>query len=120
MRELGEVGAWRARDRAVTALHATGAGGLADHYAAATTLSGLAALGGDVDESSWAGAAAALAADAAHFAIDGDHAQSPFVAACSAGHHHAGDGGDRARYDAGYATERAFQSAWLTARLALG
>ena len=119
VRELGDVGAWRARDRAVMALHATGARGLAGRFAGATTVPGLAALGGDVDDSSWAGTAAALAADAAHFAINGDHAQSPFVAACSAGHHDAGDGDDQAAYDTGYASERAFQSAWLTARLAL-
>jgi hypothetical protein len=120
VRELGEIGAWRSRDRAVTASLAAGAGRLADALAAAAALADLAAVGGDVDESSWAGASAALAADAAHFAISGDHAQSPFVAACSAGHHQAGDGGDQAAYDAGYASERAFQSAWLTTRLALG
>ncbi len=118
VRELGELGAWRSRDRAVAALRASGGDGLADRFAEAATLEVLAALG-EADESSWAGTAAALAADGAHFALHGDNAQSPFVAACSAGHDRAGAAGDRDAYDAGYAAERVFQSGWLTERLSL-
>ena len=85
----------------------------------AVLLDALAALGGAVDDASWAEAAVALAADAAHFALHGDRAQSPFVAACSSGHAAAGTDGDQDAYDAGYAAERDFQSAWLTDRLEL-
>jgi hypothetical protein len=42
-----------------------------------------------------------------------------FVAACSAGHQAAGADGGRDSYDAGYAAERARQSAWLVDRLGL-
>ncbi len=122
-RELAAVGAWRARDRAVTALRAAGADAVADRFAAATSMEELASCGDvvgvDVDESTFAGAAAGLAADAAHFALHGDRAQSPFVAACSAGHDAAGPDGDQTAYDTGYAAERVFQSAWLTERLNL-
>jgi hypothetical protein len=118
-RELAEVGAWRCRDRAVTVLRAVGDHHLADRFAAVATLAELAALGEVSDESSFAGTAAALATDAAHFALHGDHSQSPFVAACSAGHVASGRGGDQAAYDSGYAAERAFQSAWLSDRLSL-
>jgi hypothetical protein len=120
-RELASVGAWRARGRAVRALRAAGAAGLAERLAGATSLDELASAGQlvGVDESTFAGAAAGLAADAAHFALHGDRAQAPFVAACSAGHETAGPDGDQGAYDAGYAAERAFQSAWLTERLAL-
>ena len=113
VRELAEVGAWRSRDRAVAALRAAGEDALADRFAAASTLAELAGLGGEADESTFAGRAAALAADAAHFAEHGLPAQSPFVTVCSAGHVAAGADGDQAAYDAGYAAERAFQSAWL-------
>jgi hypothetical protein len=119
VRELAEAGAWRCRDRAVTALRTEGSGELADRFSAASTLDELAALGADADESTFAGGAAALAADAAHFALHGLPAQAPFVAACSAGHAAAGPAGDQAAYDEGYAAERAFQSAWLTERLTL-
>jgi hypothetical protein len=119
VRELAAIGAWRSRDRAVAALAAAGSVELADRFAAAATLEDLAALGADVDESTHAASAAGLAADAAYFALHGDHAQSPFVAACSAGHAAAGPAGDQTAYDAGYAAERAFQSAWLTDRLGL-
>ena len=114
VRELAEVGAWRCRDRAVAALGADDPG-----FAAASTLEELAALGGSVDDSTFAGAAAALAGDAAHFALHGLPAQSPFVAACSAGHAAAGPSGDQGAYEEGYAAERAFQSAWLADRLGL-
>ena len=118
-RELAAVGAWRSRDRAVLVLRRAGTDAMADRFAAATTLAELAALGDVVDESSFAGGAAALAADAAHFALHGDHSQSPFVAACAAGHVAAGPHGDQAAYDSGYAAERTFQSAWLKRRLSL-
>jgi hypothetical protein len=120
VRELAEVGAWRCHDRAVTALRTEGGTELAERFAAAATLEELSALGADADESTFAGGAAALAADAAHFALHGLPAQAPFVAACSAGHVAGGPDGDQAGYDEGYAGERAFQSAWLTERLALG
>jgi hypothetical protein len=120
VRELAEGGAWRCRDRSVAALRTEGNAELADRFAAASTLDDLATLGADVDESTFAGGAAALAADAGHFALHGLPAQAPFVAACSAGHVAAGPDGDQAAYDEGYAAERAFQSAWLTERLELG
>ncbi|HEX5614823.1 MAG TPA: hypothetical protein VFZ83_06670 [Acidimicrobiia bacterium] len=119
VRELAAVGAWRTRDRAVDALRAEGLDALADAFAAASTLDDLAALGADLDESSWATSAAALAADAAHFALHGLPAQSPFVSVCAAGHFAAGPDGDRAAYDEGYAAERSFQSAWLVERLGI-
>jgi hypothetical protein len=119
VRELAEVGAWRCRDRAVAALRTEGSAALVDRFAAAATLDELAVVGADVNESTFAGGAAALAADAAHFARHGLPAQAPFVAACSAGHVAGGPDGDQADYDEGYGAERAFQSAWLTERLAL-
>jgi hypothetical protein len=119
VRELGEVGAWRCRDRAADALRAEHSAELADRFAAASTLDELAALGAEADDSTFGGGAAALSADAAHFALHGLPAQSPFVAACSAGHVAAGPDGDQAVYDEGYAAERGFQSTWLTDRLAL-
>ena len=121
VRERAEVGAWRCRDRAVAALRTEASAQLADRFAAASTLDELAALGADADadESTFAGGAAALAADAAHFALHGLPAQAPFVAACSAGHVAGGPDGDQAAYDDAYAAERAFQSAWLTERLTL-
>jgi hypothetical protein len=119
VRGLAEVGAWRCRDRAVAALRAKHSADLADRFAVVSTLDELAMLGADADESTFAGGAAALAADAAHFALHGLPAQSPFVAACSAGHVAGGPDGDQAVYDEGYAAERVFQSGWLTDRLAL-
>jgi len=120
VRELAEVGAWRSRDRGMATLRAEGAAALADRVAAVTTLEALATLGADTDDSTFAGGAVALAADVARFALHGNRAQSPFVAACSAGHAAAGPGGGQSDYDAGYATERAFQSGWLMQRLGLG
>jgi hypothetical protein len=122
VRELAAVGAWRCRDRAVSALRAEGDAALADRFVAASTLDELAALGADadVDESTFAGGAAALAADAGHFTLHGLPAQAPFVAACSAGHVAGGPDGDQAAYDEGYAAERTVQSAWLAERLGLG
>lgn len=119
VRALQADGAWRSRDRAVDALGREGRHDLAGRFRGAATLEELAALGADVDDRSWSERAAALAADAAHFAHHGDHAQSPFVAACSAGHHAAGPGADPSAYDRGYAAERAHQSAWLAERLGL-
>jgi len=120
VRELAEVGARRCRDRAALALRAEGATELADRLAGASSLEALAALGASIDESSHASTAAALATDAAGFALRGTPAQSPFVAACAAGHASAGPTGDLAAYDVGYAEERAYQSAWLSERLGLG
>jgi hypothetical protein len=119
VRDLAEVGAWRARDHAAAALLAAGEQQLADRFAAAVTLTDLAALGADTDETTYAGRAGALAADAAHFALHGDRAQSPFVTVCAAGHAAAGPYGDQVAFDSGYEAERAFQSAWLAGRLAL-
>lgn len=117
--ELGEVSAWRCRDRAVAVLETEAGADLVDRFSGASTLDELAALGEVADESTFAGGAAALAVDAAHFALYGLPAQAPFVAACSAGHVAGGPDGERAAYDQGYATERVFQSAWLSERLTL-
>jgi hypothetical protein len=119
VRDLAAAGAWRTRDRAAAVLLAAGEAHLADRFAAAATLTDLAALGADTDETTYAGRAGALAADAAHFALHGDRAQSPFVTVCAAGHAAAGLDGDQAAFDSGYEAERAFQSAWLAERLAL-
>jgi hypothetical protein len=127
VRELAAVGAWRSRDRAVDALRATGDAAdaaLANRLEAVGELAELAALGAELDEATAARSAAALAADAAHFARHGEPTESPFVAACSAGHHasigHEADAdGGRGAYDVGFAAERAFQSAWLAERLGL-
>lgn len=119
VRELAAVGAWRSRDRAADALRTEGATALAERFTAAATLEQVAALGAEVDDTTFARGAAALAADAAHFALHGNPAQSPFVDACSAGHAQAGPDGGQDAYDAGYAAERAFQSAWLAERLGL-
>jgi hypothetical protein len=119
VRELAKVGAWRCRGRAVAALRNQGGLEAAGRFEAASTLDELAALGETGDDSSFAGVAAALAVDAAHFTLHGLPAQAPFVAACSAGHMTGGHDGDQAAYDEGYASERTFQSAWLTDRLGL-
>ncbi len=116
VRELADVGAWRSRDRAVVALGDADAG---DRLAAANTLDEAAAIGAGEDESTFGGRAAVLASDAAYCARHGTAPQSPFVAACSAGHLAAGPEGDQAAFDEGYAAERAFQSAWLADRLGL-
>lgn len=128
--ELGEVGAWRSRDRAVAAIAADrGWSGrrrrasLAAQLAGCATVSELADLAPAVAAtgslSAFASDAAGLACEAAHFAVHGQAAQAPFVAACAAGHAAAGDGGTRADYEAGYEAERRSQSRWLTARLSL-
>ena len=117
--QLGAVCAWRARDRAVEALHGAGAGGAASRFAAATNLSELRNLLGETDDATFEGTAAALAADTAHFALHGPITEAPFTGACSAGHLLAGLGGAQADFDRGYAEERTFQSAWLVERLGL-
>jgi hypothetical protein len=123
VRELATIGTWRARDLAVVALRAAGDDHVAGRYDACGDLESLAALAEDAltaaPESTFAGTAAALASDAAYFALHGNAAQSPFVACCAAGHAAAGPQGDQTAYDAGYAAERAFQSRWLADRLAL-
>jgi hypothetical protein len=117
--ELCVVCAWRARDRAVQALHDAGARRLASRFKAAATLTELRELVGETDDSTFEGTAGALAADTARFALSGPISEAPFVGACSAGHTRAGDGGAQADFDQGYAEERAFQSAWLIERLRL-
>ena len=116
VRELAEVGAWRCRDRAVAALGDIDTG---RRLAAAATLAEVAAIGGVEDEATFGGRAAVLAADAAYLALHGTAPESPFVAACSAGHLEAGSEGDQAAFDRGYGGERAFQSGWLADRLRL-
>jgi hypothetical protein len=123
VRALGELSSWRCRDLAVPALRRAGHGALADQFAACTTIDALAALRRTsfeaVDQTSVAGPAATLAADAAFFVDRGEPAEAPFVACCAAGHAAAGTDGGRAEYDDAYAAERVFQSAWLAERLAL-
>jgi hypothetical protein len=116
-RELCTVSALRTRDRAVAALNAEGMRGLADQFAAADTTDAIAALGPRIDETlphqSHAATAAHMACDAAHFAPEGHPREhSPFIAANSAGF--AADD-----FDAGFASERRFQSEWLADRLGL-
>ncbi len=118
-RELSAVCAWRCRDRAVTALQAASEDELAFRFAAAATLEELRRLLSAVDDSTSTGTAAALAADAAKFAITGPITEAPFIGACSAGHAAAGLDGDQSVFDAAYAEERAWQSAWLAATLHL-
>ena len=117
--ELGEWCAWRARDRALSALRAAGSQDLADRFQSVATLQQLIALGGDLDDSTSIGTAAALAVDTAHFADGGPITEAPFIGACSAGHAAAGLDGDQVVFDAAYAQERALQSAWLIDRLGL-
>ena len=123
VRALGELSVWRCRDLAVPALRCAGHGALADQFAACTTIEALAGLRRTsfetVDQTSMAGPSATFAADAAFFVDRGEPAEAPFVACCAAGHAAAGADGGRAEYDTAYADERVFQSAWLTARLAL-
>jgi hypothetical protein len=94
--ELGAVCAWRARDRAVPALHPAGTHSPASRFAAAATLTELRDLLGQTDDSSFAGTAAALAADTARFALSGPITEAPFIGACSAGHIQAGPVGGQA------------------------
>lgn len=123
VRELGTHGAWQARDRAVPVMRAAGHESLADRFVGCTTMAELAGLRRvafeTVDQDSFAGAAATLAADVALFVDHGEPSEAPFVACCAAGHTAAGPDGNRADYDAGYAAMRDAQSAWLTMRLGL-
>jgi hypothetical protein len=119
VKELAELCAWRARDRAVEALGATGATVLTSRFAAVGALEDLRDLIEVVDDATWEGTAAALAADAARFAITEPGPEAPFIDAFSAGHAAAGLDGDQAVFDEAYAEERAWQSGWLTARLGL-
>lgn len=118
-RELAAIGAWRSRDRAPAALDTAGQDELVRVFDAAETMDDLMALADRTDDESHASMMAALATDAAYFAVHGDHAQSPFVAACSAGHAAAGPDGHQPAFDAGYQRERRFQSQWLIDRLGL-
>jgi hypothetical protein len=117
--ELGEICAWRACDRAVIACRAEGAQATAELLARASTLEALVTLDGGLDDTTAAGTATGLAVDAARFALRGPISEAPFVASCSAGHLAAGLNGDQGVFDAAYVEERAFQSSWLAARLAL-
>jgi hypothetical protein len=132
LRELAEIGAWRSRDRAVAALAARGVVPFGLRHKAARLIERLAACGSITElrdmgpaiaqvtsKNSYAGAAAALAVDAAYMTLHGEPPEAPFVACCSAGHAAAGPDGGQADFDAGYAAERAFQSDWLTTRLGL-
>jgi hypothetical protein len=119
VRELAIDGAERSRHRAIEILRAGDEHELADRVSGAS-LEQLAALRRDADEASFERCAAALAFDAARFTLRGPPPEALFVAACSAGHAAAGPGGDQVGYDGGYAAERAYQSAWLRDRLALG
>ena len=115
--ELAEVGAWRARDRTVVVARSIGAGELAGRLAAAGTIAELIAVRRDSTDDRFLRVLAALAVDTASYVPSPREAL--FVAACSAGHAAAGPAGDQDAYDAGYAAERSFQSAWLAARLGL-
>jgi hypothetical protein len=117
-RELAEACAWRARDRAVDALRGV-ADDLAADFARAASLDELRALADASDDSTAAGTAAALASDAAELAAGGPITESPFIAACAAGHAAAGLDGDQVVFDTAYADERAWQSVWLSDRLGL-
>jgi hypothetical protein len=121
MHELRSLAAWRSRDRAVSVLRGgdTDERVLGDALAAAADLAQLAGLGARCDESTFGGRAGALAADAAHFALHGAHAQAPFVAACSAGHVAAGPSAEQTAFDRGYRAEREHQSEFLIRRLGL-
>lgn len=116
--ELAEDGTWRSRDRAIAVLRAAGEHDRADRLLYAS-LADLAALRRGADDSTFERCAEALLFDAARFTLRASLPEALFVAACSAGHQAAGADGDRASYDAGYAAERAHQSAWLVDRLAL-
>jgi len=72
-----------------------------------------------VDQTTHAGPAAALAADAAFFVDRGEPAEAPFVACCAAGHAAAGPNGGRRDYDDGFSAMRHEQSAWLVDQLGL-
>jgi hypothetical protein len=131
-RELAELGAWRSRDRAVAALRGPRvaefglrrkAARLVERMAGCASIAELRDMGRAIAEvtstNTYAGAAAALAVDAARTTLHGEPPEAPFVACCSAGHAAAGPAGDQTAFDAGYAAERAFQSEWLTTRLDL-
>jgi hypothetical protein len=123
-REFDAWCAWRARDHGVAVLGQTGHDGWARRLMEAGTLKELADVGrraaADLDGNSGPGSAAGLVGDTAHFALTDQIAESPFIAACAAGHAATHDGGSRPEFDRAFAAERAAQSAWVTARLDLG
>jgi len=89
VRELGVRGAWRARDYAVPLLEPPAMRGSPD--SSQTHLPSPSRRAAPhrvrtVDQTTHAGPAAALAADAAFFVDHGEPAEAPFVACCAAGH----------------------------------
>jgi hypothetical protein len=121
-KRLNEVSAWRARDLAVAALLAEGNAELAEGLRVCTTLDELAALAeeaGPLDGRSTGGDLAALAADAGYFGAHGLPMQAPFVAATAAGRARTGSTGVANEFQAGFAEERTFQSAWIAGELKL-
>lgn len=113
--------AWRTRDRAVEVLQGSGETAWADRVAAANTLADVQRLARDaaaaLGDESEAGMLASFAGDAADLA--GRLAISAFVAACAAGHTNRRQHDDEASYAAGFAAERAAQSAWIATQLQL-
>jgi hypothetical protein len=121
-RELAGWAAERARASAASVLEGRGRHDLAARLRDTETLAAQEEVGGSLlglDEIDPAGRAAALAADAAHFARVGQPCQAPFVGACAAGWAAGGQHGDPVGYDDGFAAERAAQSAWIVRRLGL-
>jgi hypothetical protein len=113
VRELGEVAAWRTRDRAVSALRAEQRDQLADRFAECATLAAIEARGPEVaDDGSHGSQAALMAVDSAQVVPNGPIGAGPFFASNAAGY-------EADDFDAGFATERRFQSDWLVERLGL-
>jgi hypothetical protein len=123
VRELGELAAWRARDRAVPALTAAGQTDASARFAAAASIADLRALRRwafeSLDQDAAWGGLAMLAADAAALLVDGEPPEAPFAGCCSAGVAATLDSPARDAYDEAYDAERRWQSEWLTQRLGL-
>ena len=122
-RQLVESAGVRARDHAV-ALCRNGSAPTAavDALAACTAIDQLSptaiALYHDLPEGSDEQTAVGFVIDAVHF-LDARVFQSPFVAACAAGHAASARTGSRSDWEAAVTAERTWQSAWITDRLAL-
>jgi hypothetical protein len=121
-RDLAGHCAWRARDLAVGVLAGEGLEEETERLSGPTGLEHLQttglALAGALGELTPGGLAAALAGDAAYFALQGAPFQAPYVAACAAGHA-ARAASDRGSFRNGFAAERAAQSHWIARRLGL-